>query len=1020
MATISSDYLTGARQTVDSNRTTFDRKKWEEIAHVFDISIAKITGLSDEKLQNKCFKKVVRICENENWEKINSVRELIIGIIDSRGRSVYEVLTSGEDALPNFCTDLPENLVFQGGGPKGIAYIGVVEVLEERKIIPAVKRVAGTSAGAITATLIAMGYSSKEVNKLLTGKALTDFLDISPSCRGGICRGIEFLNWINELIEQKTGIPNCTFGELRREIKKGRNFKHLHVFAIKAGVNKEPFQFSSEDKKWDPLVIADAVRASMSLPVIFPPHSLHFKNAITKLREPCENYGSFMDGGLSGILFNLPIEAFDKKRYITHFLSEMDGNLQVTNKRTLAFSLYTPGMELPQPDTQVTSILKAYGEWGASKKDAVKIYQKAKTYDAQRTVKISNCHVKTLDFGLSQQKMYELINSGRASTQAFFLDQEERLSRLMTLDPVDFQKHTKKVIYLIYKNNQSEQYIIGVQTLENIISFHTDYTCSLALLLSPFRDQFSFTRLAEHDDRFTVFVHLLNKDIEKADEVFLKHQSFFKKCFYWEVFRKLIIERNCPEYLQFFMAKGFSFNSATSHPVWHAYRSEAFKSFKILLQDPAIDLRVTEHKTNKTLLYYLAKAGQLDLAEVFCKAFQARHPEAYQDLLDQKVNSSVGVEKTAFIISLEKQKIEVAKFLIEEGVDYLKEGHALLHSQYTCCSSNEKARYFLWDVLSGKIDRDLSSQEKIEALHFCLTYSDNGGDTEHDHFVSEGEYGGSKESSILKYKQSDGYKYAEQLIRNKIICTPIEDVRTSNGNGFILTTLESTRCITVAEERLIRLLLEGKYKDNVNQTNKRGITPLIYVTKYNFSEGDHENSNILDCLLATEGLDVNYQDNQGNTALHYAVSMKRRRHIEALLAHQNINPNIKNKLGRTPLHLENDSQLIELFMQKGADNTMKDHSGITPQELRQSLIKPTFISTTAYVVGGAYKELHESNMPLGMKILGGTMITLFQPLLLPMFAAADAYSGIKHAITEDGSSCTCFSCERQRNANSLH
>ncbi|MBQ0128550.1 MAG: patatin-like phospholipase family protein, partial [bacterium] len=40
------------------------------------------------------------------------------------------------------------NLVFEGGGVRGIAYAGALEVLEEEKILRKIKRVAGTSAGA--------------------------------------------------------------------------------------------------------------------------------------------------------------------------------------------------------------------------------------------------------------------------------------------------------------------------------------------------------------------------------------------------------------------------------------------------------------------------------------------------------------------------------------------------------------------------------------------------------------------------------------------------------------------------------------------------------------------------------------------------------------------------------------------------------------------------------------------------------------------------------------------------------
>jgi NTE family protein len=51
--------------------------------------------------------------------------------------------------------------IFEGGGAKGYAHIGALRAAEERRI--KFRAVAGTSAGAIVASLIAAGYSSKEL-----------------------------------------------------------------------------------------------------------------------------------------------------------------------------------------------------------------------------------------------------------------------------------------------------------------------------------------------------------------------------------------------------------------------------------------------------------------------------------------------------------------------------------------------------------------------------------------------------------------------------------------------------------------------------------------------------------------------------------------------------------------------------------------------------------------------------------------------------------------------------------------
>lgn len=66
------------------------------------------------------------------------------------------------------------NLVFEGGGVKEIAYVGAVAVLEAKEILPDIRRVAGTSTGAITAALLALGASSQSVQRVFGGTHLNN------------------------------------------------------------------------------------------------------------------------------------------------------------------------------------------------------------------------------------------------------------------------------------------------------------------------------------------------------------------------------------------------------------------------------------------------------------------------------------------------------------------------------------------------------------------------------------------------------------------------------------------------------------------------------------------------------------------------------------------------------------------------------------------------------------------------------------------------------------------------------
>ena len=69
------------------------------------------------------------------------------------------------------------NLVFEGGGVKGVAYVGALEKLEERNILSEIERVGGTSAGAITALLVGLNYSPEEIRDKMLGLDFSHFLD---------------------------------------------------------------------------------------------------------------------------------------------------------------------------------------------------------------------------------------------------------------------------------------------------------------------------------------------------------------------------------------------------------------------------------------------------------------------------------------------------------------------------------------------------------------------------------------------------------------------------------------------------------------------------------------------------------------------------------------------------------------------------------------------------------------------------------------------------------------------------
>ena len=61
-----------------------------------------------------------------------------------------------------FKRSLYRNLVFSGGGVRGIVYLGALELLDQFRIVDNIERVAGTSAGAITAAMLSFRLSIRK------------------------------------------------------------------------------------------------------------------------------------------------------------------------------------------------------------------------------------------------------------------------------------------------------------------------------------------------------------------------------------------------------------------------------------------------------------------------------------------------------------------------------------------------------------------------------------------------------------------------------------------------------------------------------------------------------------------------------------------------------------------------------------------------------------------------------------------------------------------------------------------
>lgn len=316
-----------------------------------------------------------------------------------------------------------KNLVFEGGGVKGIAYVGALEILEQRGVLSRVKRLGGTSAGAITALLLALNYTIAEIREILWDMDFRSFMD-SSRCfvsntdrifrQYGWYKGEFFKAWIGDLIQSKTGNRNITFEELAAD--KARKELYLIGTNLSTGY-AEIFSRQHSPK----MTILEAVRISMSLPLFF-----------AAVRNP--NRDVYVDGG---VLENYPIKLFDKRCFVdqyyvnTEYYDEINNTRRTTasqqyvfNMETLGFRLDSDkeikvfeGMRLPQsvPINNFFTYIKRLVNTMLDGQQNRHLHSD----DWQRTIYIDTLGVKTTDFEISQETKLALVQSGRVGTNNY-------------------------------------------------------------------------------------------------------------------------------------------------------------------------------------------------------------------------------------------------------------------------------------------------------------------------------------------------------------------------------------------------------------------------------------------------------------------------------------------------------------------------------------------------------------------------------------------------------------------------
>lgn len=210
------------------------------------------------------------------------------------------------------------DLVLSGGGVKGVGLVGAVVALMDSGYVP--QRVSGTSAGSIVGAIVAAAaqsgqMSSAQVKDLALQLDYRKFLDpgpvervplIGPSLallRGsGIYRGDYAHDWVRS---QLRSLGVSTFGDLALDDDDLPEEQRYRLVVTVADVTTGQLVRLPWDYRRvygldpDEQPVADAVRASMSIPFFFRPVTLTGTTRTSTL----------VDGGL---LSNFPIDSLDR------------------------------------------------------------------------------------------------------------------------------------------------------------------------------------------------------------------------------------------------------------------------------------------------------------------------------------------------------------------------------------------------------------------------------------------------------------------------------------------------------------------------------------------------------------------------------------------------------------------------------------------------------------------------------------------------------------------------------------
>jgi NTE family protein len=285
--------------------------------------------------------------------------------------------------------------VFSGGGVKGIAIIGALKAIEAKGF--SFKRVAGTSAGSIIASLVATGYTSDQIFQMMDEINLKEFLDprktffpgpiakwILVYWRLGLYKGNALEKWIESKLAARgfrtfADFPPNTLRVIASDLTNGRLLV-IPDDLPKYGIPAESFS------------IAKAIRMSCSLPYFFEPVKLRTNNG----------NNVFVDGG---VLSNFPMWLFDQEN--------------VKKVRPVLGVKLSHSESGTPPINKINNAIQMFGALFETMKDAHDARYISRKHE-KNIIFIPTQGILTTEFDLTEERKQLLLQLGEDAANEFF------------------------------------------------------------------------------------------------------------------------------------------------------------------------------------------------------------------------------------------------------------------------------------------------------------------------------------------------------------------------------------------------------------------------------------------------------------------------------------------------------------------------------------------------------------------------------------------------------------------------